>query len=587
MPPLPRLRSPALIHIAEQLRFAPASAARRHVLNLERLALTLEPSARYPAEWLLFQITGTRTALPDDALLPGDALLRDLPALIHRLCQRAAFTRGELLNDHWLDQAAACARLNVTPRSLQRFQRQGLLSRRALSPVRGSWTTLFHPSSLARFTNTTSAAPTTAKPASQASKSRRKPTRLSAAERERFVRIAARASARFGWSLATCARHIAIKHARSPEGIRQLLLRAAARGHLPPPITTLSTRERRVILRADRLAIDHARLARRFNKSPSAIERALLIARAARLRAIPFQNFIAVTLLEDSKSTVHNVLLQPASVRSGLGAGRTPDPLDFLRDIREAGWPDPAIELTRAKAYALLIARAAVATHALKPLPTALALDEIETNLRWAARLKVELVRSQLMMALRTLDVQLVRPPDSLAPALLASLLTLSINAISLGVDRFDPFNRGRLAAPAGLELNRAVARWMVAHATDLAPTPQPTTSAPRRATRATPATSEAITLPDWTLSVSPWQSFLEPPPRVRRALLNPAFVAPSITAALLLATRQHLALAGETPHTLRQIASTLKLPPNLAARRVRHVIRAAARWSPSIRSMP
>ena len=573
MPPLPRLKTPALAHIAQQLRFAPKPAARRHVVNLERLALNLDPAATYPAEWLLFQITAARTALPDDALLPGDVLLRDLPALIHRLCLRAAFTRDELLAQHWLDQPAACARLHITPRSLQRFQRQGLLSRRALSPVRGSWTTLFLPASIDRFLTAPTTAPRTParKPA---------PTRIAPAIAARLVRTAARASSRFGWSIATCARKLAAKHARSPEGLRQLLLRAVKRRELAPPPTTLSARQRRVILRADRLAIDHTRLARRFAKSTSAIERALLIARAARLRAIPFQALIAHGLITAPASKSHDALLQPPTVRSGLGAGRAADPLDFLRDIRESGWPDPAIELARAKAYVLLIARAAFAIHALKPIPSPLDVDEIETSLRWSARIKVELVRSQLMMMLRTLEVQLARPPDSLPPALLVPLLTLAINALAQGVDRFDPFNRGRLAAPSGLELNRAVARWAAAHAEDLAPAPvSPPLSTPsRRATRTTPVPTEAITLPDWTLSVSPWQIFLEPATRIRRALQHPAFVAP---AHLLLAARQHLALLGETPHTIRQIARSLQLPPNLAARRVKETLRLAARWSP------
>jgi hypothetical protein len=570
MPPLPRLRTPALAHIAEQLRFAPKPAARRHVGNLERLALTLAPPTAYPAEWLLFQITGTRVAIAGDPIIPATDLLDDLPALLHRLCLRAAFSRDELLAEGWLEQPAACARLNVTPRSLQRFQHLGLLSRRALAPVRGSWVPMFLPSALDRFL----AAHVSTKPAAitrpnTGTQRAARTKRIPPIEAERIVRISARAAARFGWSLATCARKLAPRIHRSPEGIRQVLLRAVKRRELAPPATTLSARQRRVILRADRLGIDHAALAKRFRKSQSAIERALLIARAARLRSISFQNILAPQFFPALTSRSHESLLDHPSVRSGLGAGCTADVLEHCRDARDAGWPDLSIELARAKAYAYLIARAASAIQTLPPVPPSLSIDAIETDLRWAARLKVELIRSQQMIMLRSIDVQLERTPESLPPALAADLIARSIHAIAQGVDRFDPFKGGRLASPAGLELNRTVARWLASNAAALAPAPD----SPRRATR---AVSTPQPLPDWTLTACAWQPFLEPPARIRRALLDPRFGAP---APLLLAAHQHLALQGESPRTIRQIARNLKLPPNLATRRIRETLRLAARW--------
>ncbi len=579
MPPLPRLRTPALAHIAEQLRFAPKPAARRHVANLERLALTLAPPTAYPAEWLLFQITGTRVALAEDSIIPAADLLRDLPALLHRLCLRAAFTRDELRADGWIDQPAACARLNVTPRSIQRFQHEGLLSRRALAPIRGSWVPMFRPEALDRFLGTHTsnkpgaakrppAAPQPERPARAISSKRIPPP-----EAARIVRIAARAAARFGWSLATCARKLAPRVQRSPEGIRQVLLRAVKRRELAPPPTTLNARQRRIILRADRLGIDHTLIARRFRKSQSAIERALLVARAARLRSISFQNILAPQFFPTVGSTSHAALLEHPSVRAGLGAGCTTDVLEHCRNSRDAGWPDLAIELARAKAYAYLIARAASAITTLTAIPPSLSIDAIETDLRWAARLKVELIRSQQMIMLRSIDVQLERTPESLPPALAADLIARSIHAIGQGVDRFDPFKGGRLASPTGLELNRVVARWLAANAPALTPAPE----APRRATRAgTPPQP----LPDWTLTACAWQAFLEPPSRIRRALLDPRFSAP---APLLLAAHQHLGLQGESPRSIRQIARALKLPPNLATRRLRETLRLAARWQPPL----
>src|SRR4051794_36550235 len=97
MPPLPRLKVPALAELARQLRFEPAKAARRQLELAEALVGQIDPAQVYPYEWVVFRLTGYR---PDDGggaaaasggpiTIPGSALLADLPPLIERLCVTA------------------------------------------------------------------------------------------------------------------------------------------------------------------------------------------------------------------------------------------------------------------------------------------------------------------------------------------------------------------------------------------------------------------------------------------------------------------------------------------------------------------
>ena len=97
-------------------------------------------------------------------------------------------------------------------------------------------------------------------------------------------------------------------------------------------------------------------------------------------------------------------------------------------------------------------------------------IDWIETRLRWAARLKGEIVRAGLGLALRTVESRAHRSIAAIPPAQAAELAAALLGALSEAADVFDASKGGRFAAPAGLALNRAVTRWLEAHAGHVAP---------------------------------------------------------------------------------------------------------------------
>jgi hypothetical protein len=135
--------------------------------------------------------------------------------------------------------------------------------------------------------------------------------------------------------------------------------------------------------------------------------------------------------------------------------------------------------------------------------------------LRWASRIKAELVRSQLGLLLRTVDSQLGRPLTEFPGAIAVDLVGTLAAAVFEAADRHDPFKGGRLAAPAGIAMNRAAAKWAEDHPRELAPQPA------RPLARAAP--SHARTEHIW-MALTPWSAWLEPAPGVREKIdsINP-----------------------------------------------------------------
>ena len=128
---------------------------------------------------------------------------------------------------------------------------------------------------------------------------------------------------------------------------------------------------------------------------------------------------------------------------------------------------------------------------------------------------------------------------------------------MAAAVGSFDPGHGGRLAAPVGLAVSRAVAVWdRVEH---------------RRSPpgRATPLLRPGHVVPDWTRRVSPWQADLEPDERVRRF----AHVLPDPERSVV---EHRFGLGGCTPCTAAQTAEQLGLPVMRIAPFMRRGIRLA-----------
>lgn len=639
MPPLPKLKIEALAELARQLRYESPEAARRQLERAEALALEIladcardgasgpDAAARsarprtYPLEYIVFRITGIRPDVRsgDDGesiVLIGDALLADLPALVERLSAAARLRMRDLetaaeplsgqrksardrpkrdptapgvLRGPWLGLDELSRRWSIGPKTIERLRRRGLLSRRVRigGPGRGAAAReklLFAESAVRAFEAAGIDPAHSAGSRCPQVVAARSP-RLTPRDRDRIIARAARYRRRFGWSLNRCALRIARSIGRSHESVRRVLRRhdAAAATPIFDERGPLTEHERALVERHRRAGGSPTRLAERLSRTRGSMYRVAIDRRAERLRVLALDGPVGPMF---HRADAADVLLAPAPVRRGLGAAAPATVGEFIDLCDGMEPPALAVESARAVAYAFLRHRA---LEAIRALPrhgvTSAALDGIETDLRWASRVKAELLRSQLPTVLRSIRARLEgRGPDALSPRGPAggpALIDACIAAITEAAERFDPFKAmaggGRLAAPATIAVNRALTRWLQALETSgrgLAGAPGSGLAAHK---------SEAAALTDWTLRVDPWQDWLEPPEELARAARAAASPPPTPPAdqrerddLRLIRVRYGLTAESGPPRTMRDAAAVLGLTAQGLAARERRIIGAA-----------
>lgn len=513
MPRFAKLRVRVLDELARQLRYESAQAARRNLERAEALAVQLlneKPEDRaeaYPEEWVVFRITGLRSSeVGGGGMVVRDALLGDLPALIDRLSS-AAEVKPEELNAQAKDKAAwltvdeVCTRLGVSRKSLERYRRKGLVSRR-VAMGRGRERVLFARAVVEAFE----------KRHAEALGEARAFDRMTKKQREMIVRRAARYHARLGLSLHACAKRLAPRLGRTVEAVRQVLLRHDEAGERPifgrvPPID-------------DDRAIRLERLSRRGGAVSKAAEvmrrsratgyRVVLERRAERLRGLSLDGPTAPTF---ERLDAEQVLCAHASVSRGLGSPLPRTVEEFLSAAQRADAEGEEHESARSAGYWYL---RWVAMRRIGALPRHGArsadLDEIETRLLWASRVKTEGVRSQLPLMLRTIDSQAGGALTRMAPSSAAALVDAAFGAMASAFDRYDPFKGGRLAATASVAIARSVSQWIKAH-------PEALPKGGRAMAAVARADGRGHQLEDWATRMNPWQEWLEMPADLRTRL--------------------------------------------------------------------
>ncbi|MCH7792058.1 MAG: hypothetical protein IID31_07250 [Planctomycetes bacterium] len=540
MPPLPQLRSPAIKDLYEQLRFAPPRALKRDIERAETLAGEVDHDTTYPEDWIVFRVTGFRPEIEQPRMTEGAGLLADLSSLVERLSHDARLSQDELDGDGFLDAATLCRRWGVSRKTIDRYRRQGLVARRVRTE-QGRSVLMFASGVVETFERTHG------RPISRAGDF----TRIAPDELERIVRRAARYRAALGLSLNEAALRLARRFNRSHEGIRQLLIRhdasALVFGRRPPPMD----RRKALALRASRLGIEPADLARRFGRSRASVSRTIVEARADVLRSFR---------LADPGPNSGPVPWPPDELFLGreMGSPGRTDLAALIAGARATPPPDAAIESSRAMARRRLEGAAGAIVAAWPKFNVSrLAVDEAETLLRLEARLRAEMLRAQLGNIVRTVEDRLGTPVDHLPPGELTELMTLAIGAAGAAAGSFDPEHGGRMAAPVGLAVSKAVAAW------------DRVERRPKPPGRATPLLRPGHVVPDWTRRVSPWQADLEPDERVRRF----AHVLPTPERSVL---EHRFGLGGRTPCTAARTAEQLGLAVTRIAPLMRRGIRLA-----------
>ncbi|MFM9959057.1 MAG: hypothetical protein ACKVZJ_13410 [Phycisphaerales bacterium] len=452
MPRLTRLQTEVMADLASQVRFASRAALLKQIEHAEALAGELKPERAYPEEWLIFRVTGF---VPDHGagrLLTGRQVLSDLSALTEHLCAAAGLHERDDADGvrAELDVEALRARWGVTRRTIERYRREGLVARRLGSDsARGRVRLVFSRSCVESFERRHSITPTPTRARPAAATDRRSAQAEWSAWARRFRQ-------RTGCAWAEVIRRLARRTGRSTSTIRRALRAeivaddsTSARGASARRGQPMRARERRVAVRAVRAGVALPTIARRYGRKTPAVARTIVLGRLEMLSAWDLPRDAAAARLDDPS-------LQSALLRDDDAPW--PRDADGLREIVvSAGAGESPMradtERALATAHALLLRVAGGLAHAAAQRdqpPSAAWVDDAETALRWASRLRRRLLRAALPLLARTLKER--------AASSDAALVVRCVSATATAIHGWSPERGGRLAAPVSLALARELA---------------------------------------------------------------------------------------------------------------------------------
>ncbi len=426
---------PPIADLHRQLMLSPADVCARYADRLERFLLELEPDRTYPYEFVYFRIVGVRSGAPGLRTFTGARLRPDLLLLLDALAGGAAppvSKAGERV--YTIDEV--CARCGVTARTLHRWRRQGLISRRYLFPD-GSRRTGVRAGALDRFlaANGSVTAP--------ASRGRRLTRREEADIVERVERLRSQ-----GLSTTAAAAQVAGQVGRAKETVRLVLKRRA--GDEEQGGGRLDGDQRRALLAGYRAGTPVAELAARSGRSASSVYRILNQERARELLAAEVDYVGGADL--DGEGAMPEEALQALLER--LEAARpAPDRPPMTRDEERALF----------RAYNAARRRIALGRAELDPTRyvATQALRDLEDLTARAGRIKELIARLHLPLLER-----IVRQ-HAAGPVVASDLLAQGRAVLGEVIDSFDYTGRGRFGALVTLDLQKAFAH-AIAERTEL-----------------------------------------------------------------------------------------------------------------------
>jgi len=135
--------------LAKQMTYSPAKVRLEQVARAEKLACLITPGKAYPYEFVCYQITGYRPRADIGRNLAGKTLREDLIRLVENVSASMRM-RADEASEPVLSIAAASKHFNVSEKTIQRWRKRGLVSRKFLGSD-GRLRVGFLQSSLERF----------------------------------------------------------------------------------------------------------------------------------------------------------------------------------------------------------------------------------------------------------------------------------------------------------------------------------------------------------------------------------------------------------------------------------------------------
>ena len=121
-------KNQALMELAQQqVRFAPPSKRLDQLARAEALLTDIDASKEYPYQFVCFKVTDFRPDAYPELVIPGQDLIHDLGTFIAELADSMPAVRKEEMHEPVLTLEEFSRKLNVTPKTINRWRKRGLI----------------------------------------------------------------------------------------------------------------------------------------------------------------------------------------------------------------------------------------------------------------------------------------------------------------------------------------------------------------------------------------------------------------------------------------------------------------------------
>ncbi|NLX58438.1 MAG: sigma-70 family RNA polymerase sigma factor [Phycisphaerae bacterium] len=262
---MPTCKTRAIQDLSQQLAFSPEQVRKKEIDRAEDLVRRIDPAKSYPYDFVCFQITGYRPRTAIVETIKGDQLRTDLVRMIESLSESLTL-RVEDAGQTVLGIDDVCTRFNVTSKTVSRWRKAGLVSRKFVFPD-GKVRVGFLESSVASFAGVNPSRVESARKFSQ----------LTPEERREIIRRARRLSHYCHCCLYEVSKRIARKMGRAVETVRYTIKKYDETHPdlklFPNSLEQLNDRDREQMFRAFRRGVGVHTLAKRYCRTRSSVYR--------------------------------------------------------------------------------------------------------------------------------------------------------------------------------------------------------------------------------------------------------------------------------------------------------------------------
>jgi RNA polymerase primary sigma factor len=259
----------------QQVRFAPPARRLEHLRRAEKLLTEIQADKDYPYQYVCYRITDFRPDTLVELVISGHDLIHDLGLMIAQLAASMPALPVETVTEPVFTLEEFSRKLNVTPKTINRWRKRGLIGLPIL--YNGRRQVGFLPSLVDPFLNSNQVRVERSSRFSQ----------LTQEERDEVLRRARRLARLTGGSLTEISRRVGRRLGRSPETVRYTIKnfdREHPEQALFPELTgPFDQGTKETIYNSYRRGISVDALAKRFQRTRSSMYRVLNEIRAQRL----------------------------------------------------------------------------------------------------------------------------------------------------------------------------------------------------------------------------------------------------------------------------------------------------------------